>query len=50
MISVKREEPVISHSAQLCGHSTPVDGEKVRELLPVERDIKNRAAGSLRLL
>ena len=49
MISVKRQDSLISHPAQLCGHGAPVHGEKVRELLPVKGDIKYRTPGSLGL-
>ena len=50
MISVKRQDSLISHPAQLCGHGAPVHGEKIRKLLPVKGNIKDRASGSLGLL
>ena len=50
MISVKGQDSLISHPAQFCGHGAPVHGEKVRKLLPVIGDIKDRTSGSLGLL
>ena len=50
VVSVKGEDPLIPHPAQLCGHGAPVHGEEVRELLPVKGNIKHRTSGSLGLL
>ena len=50
MVSVKGQDPLIPHPAQLCGHGAPVHGEEVRELLPVKGNIKHRTSGSLGLL
>lgn len=50
VVSVKGEDPLISHPSQLCGHRAPVHGEEVRELLPVKRNIEHRTSGPLGLL
>ena len=50
MISDKGQDSLIPHPAQFCGHGAPVHGEKVRKLLPVKGDIKDRTSGPLGLL
>ena len=49
MIPVEGQDPLIPHPAQLRGHSAPVHGKEIRELLPVKRNIEGRTSGSLGL-
>ncbi len=50
MVLVEVQKTLGAHFAELGGHSAPVDGEVIGQLLPVKRDFENALICLARLL